>query len=94
MLGARLRFHRKQHGAFPGTIDELRAKHVPKETFITPGADKPYIYLGPKGKGSLLLHGHPNGKDGRICVLTKRLKLKRITAAELKQQLQRASGGR
>ena len=48
---------------------------------------KAYVYLGPDGKGGVLLHGHPNGADKRICVLTRHMKVKRLTAKQLEQMM-------
>lgn len=89
LLRARLRIHQQAHGALPASIDALKAEHVLPETFITPGPELPYVYLGPEGKGGILLHGHPNGPLERVSVLTTDLQMKRITGRELERLLAR-----
>ncbi len=87
MLAARLRFYRRQHKALPKKLDDIKAEWLPEDTFIVPGTDKPYVYFGPKGKGGVLVHGHPNGRDKRICVITRRMQVTRASASRLKQML-------
>ena len=74
----------------------MKAPHVAPETFVSPGLLEPYVYCGPKGRNGILIHGHPNGKDGKICVLTMDLNMERISAEELKSRLepQAAEGSR
>jgi hypothetical protein len=70
LLRARIRLYQGTHGRLPDTLDQLKAEHVKPDTFLVPGTEEqPYVYLGPAGKGGVLLHGYPNGKDKRICVL-------------------------
>ena len=89
LLRARIRLFQGTNGRLPDTLDQLRAEHVKAETFLVPGTkEKPYVYLGPAGKGGVLLHGYPNGKDKRICVLmVDNLEMKRITADDLARLL-------
>jgi hypothetical protein len=97
LLRARMRLYAQKHGGrFPATLDELKAPHVAPETFVSPGLDRPYDYCGPNGCNGILLHGHPNGKDGKICVLTTDLEMERVSAEELKARLepQAAEGSR
>jgi hypothetical protein len=54
-----------------------------------PGTTESYVYFGPDGKGAVLLHGRPNGRDGKICVLTTELETRRVTAEELARMLDR-----
>ena len=88
MLAARIRFYRRKNKSMPKTLEDIKAEHLPEDTFIVPGTDMPYVYLGPDGVGKLLLHGHPNGKDKRICVLTRKMKVRRVTQKQLKQMLE------
>lgn len=88
VLSARLRYYRKRHKRYPDNLDALRAKYVPPDTFIVPGTDKPYVYLGPEGKGKVLLHGVPNGKNGFVCVLTRRMRVERVSPEQLKKMLE------
>ena len=88
VLKHRLRYYRREHKKLPANLDLLRAKYVPSDTFIVPGTDKPYVYLGPKGVGMVLLHGQPNGKDKKICVLTRRMKMVRVSEDRLKKMLE------
>jgi hypothetical protein len=97
LLRARIRLYAQKHdGRFPKALDELKAPHVSPRTFVAPGANRPYAYCGPEGCNGVLLHGHPNGKDGKICVLTTDLEMERISAEELKSRLepQAAEGSR
>jgi hypothetical protein len=89
LLRARIRLYQGTHGRLPDTLDQLRAEHVKPQTFHVPGTEKkPYVYLGPAGRGGVLLHGYPNGKDKRICVLMlDNLEMKRITADDLARLL-------
>jgi len=94
LLRARIRLFQGTHSRLPDTLDQLRAEHVKPETFLVPGTgteekeQKPYVYLGPAGKGGVLLHGDQNGKDKRICVLMlDNLEMKRITADDLARLL-------
>jgi len=89
LLRARIRLYQGTHGRLPDTLDQLGAEHVKPQTFLVPGTEKkPYVYLGPAGRGGVLLHGYPNGKDKRICVLMlDNLEMKRITAVELRRVL-------
>jgi hypothetical protein len=83
-LRARLGLHEKQHGARPKALADL---DVAADRLVVPGTTESYVYLGPDGKGSVLLHGRPNGRDGRICVLTTDLETRRVTADELARLL-------
>lgn len=89
LLRARMRLYQGTHGKLPQSLADLKAEHVKAETFLVPGtAKKPYVYLGPAGKGGILLHGHPNGKDKQICVLlVENLEIKRISADDLARRL-------
>ncbi|MHC5030788.1 MAG: hypothetical protein ACYTGI_07520 [Planctomycetota bacterium] len=91
LLRARMRLYQGQHGRLPNSLDELKAEHVKPETFLVPGsgeAEKPYVYLGPAGKGGVLLHGYPNGKDKGICVLMlENLEIQRLSADQLARRL-------
>jgi hypothetical protein len=91
LLRARMRLYQGQHGRLPKSLDELKAEHVKPETFLVPGSGetkKPYVYLGPAGKGGVLLHGYPNGKDEAICVLMlENLEIKRLSADQLARRL-------
>lgn len=70
LLRARIQLYKVQHdGALPPTLDALRAEHVDAETFLSAGSDKPFVYLGPAGRGGILIHGHRNGADGMLHVL-------------------------
>ena len=88
VLKHRLRYYRREHKRLPKTLDLLRARFVPAGTFIVPGTDKPYVYLGPNGVGMVLLHGLPNGEDRKICVLTRRMKVVRVSEQRLKKMLE------
>jgi hypothetical protein len=68
-------------------LDALRVPHDREESFLVPGHGKPYVYLGPKGRGGILLHGFPNGNDRRVCVITMKLRADRITEQELNRRL-------
>jgi hypothetical protein len=68
-------------------LDALRVPHDREESFLVPGHGKPYVYLGPKGRGGILLHGFPNGNDQRVCVITMKLRADRITEQELSRRL-------
>ena len=88
VLKARILLYQQEHGRLPGSLDDLKAKHLDPDTFFVPGTDKvPYTYLGPDAPGDILLYGAPNGLDGRITVLAKDLGFKRLTAEELERQL-------
>ncbi|MHC4136851.1 MAG: DUF3352 domain-containing protein [Planctomycetota bacterium] len=89
LLRARIRLYQGTHSRLPDALGQLEAEHVKPETFLVPGArEKPYVYLGPAGRGGVLLHGYPNGKDKRLCVLMlENLEMKRITADELARLL-------
>ena len=91
LLRARLQFYRVKHeGALPPDLDALRADHVDADTFVSAGSGKPFVYLGPAGRGGLLIHGHPNGPDGKIHVLaTEGFAIERLGAAELAKRLGR-----
>jgi hypothetical protein len=82
-IRARIRMHREAHGALPDGLDALRAPHIPEETFLVPESGEPYTYLGPAGKGGILLHGRPNGRDRAVTVLTTGFEVRRVTEAEL-----------
>jgi hypothetical protein len=94
-IKARLRYYRKEHGRLPKELDALQGDWVEKEMFTVPGTKKKYVYLGPRGRGSVLLHGHPNGKDGKICVLMRgRMRIVRVSAEDLERMLdQKAAQG-
>ncbi len=96
LLRGGLRIWRDQHKAFPDALAALRDQQVAEENFTVPGAEKPYVYLGPKGQGGVLLHGYANGADNRLCVVTTDLVLRRLTEAELEALLRREpdQGGR
>jgi len=87
LLRARLHLYRREHGKLPANLDALRAPHVKPCTFLVPGVKKPYVYLGPKGRGGVLLYGYPNGADMRISVLTRDFVLERVTGKELQALL-------
>jgi len=89
LLRGGLRIWRDEHKAFPEALGALREQQVAEENFTVPGADKPYVYLGPEGTGGVLLHGYANGLDNRICVVTTDLVLRRLTEAELEALLRR-----
>ncbi|MHC4548509.1 MAG: hypothetical protein ACYTEZ_07005 [Planctomycetota bacterium] len=90
LLRARIRLYQQEHRRLPDSLDQLRAEHVAPETFLVPGTDrKPYVYLGPDGQGEVLLHGLANGADRHICVLTRKLEVERVSAAELQRLLGR-----
>jgi hypothetical protein len=91
LLRARMRLYKGTHGRLPDSLDQLKAEHVKPETFLVPGTDdEPYVYLGPAGRGGVLLHGYPNGEDKRISVLLlDNLEMKRITAEELDRLLEK-----
>lgn len=88
-LRARIGLYEKQHEARPGALSDLPG--VPPERLLVPGTDECYVYFGPEGKGSVLLHGCPNGRDGKICVLTTGLETRRVTAEELERMLSSGS---
>ncbi len=94
-LRARLQHYRKSNGRFPDRLEEVEADWMDPLACVVPGTDgKPYVYLGPDGKGDVLLHGYPNGADGLVTVLGTDLKPpQRISAAELERRLA-APGGR
>jgi hypothetical protein len=94
LLRARIRMFQLDHDRRPDSIDQLRADHVAAETFLVPGTDTPYEYLGPAGKGGVLLHGAVNGADGMLSILTTDLKIERISAKELATRLGPGSGAR
>jgi len=87
LIRARLLVQRQSQGSLPESLDALRAPHVPEETFLVPGTDLPYTYLGPSGRGRVLLHGAPNGRDRVITVLTTGFEVKRVSAEELEAML-------
>ena len=91
LLRARMQLYRVKHdGELPPDLDALRAEHVDADTFVSAGSDRPFVYLGPAGKGGVLIHGHPNGSDGKIHVLvTDGFVIDRITPAELAKRLGR-----
>ncbi|MHC4957329.1 MAG: hypothetical protein ACYTGN_03065 [Planctomycetota bacterium] len=84
-----LRYYRREHGKFPKSLDVLRGDWVAAEVFVVPGTKKKYVYLGPAPRGMVLLHGHPNGKDGKVCVLMRgRMKITRVSETRLKEMLE------
>jgi hypothetical protein len=87
LICARLNLYRMDHGQLPESLDALRVPHDREESFLVPGHGKPYVYLGPKGRGGILLHGFPNGNDQRVCVITMKLRADRITEQELSRRL-------
>ncbi len=89
-LKLRLRHYQQEHGKLPASLAEVRAGHVDPEIFLVPGAaEGEYTYLGPAGRGRVLLHGKPNGRDQRICVLTTDLELLRVDPAQLEALMKR-----
>jgi hypothetical protein len=94
LLRARIRLFQLDHNRLPHSIDQLRAEHVAAETFLAPGSNEPYVYLGPDGAGSVLLHGSKNGTDGLLTVLTTDLKIERISEKELSARLGLGPGAR
>jgi len=83
-LRARLKLYEAGHGgALPESLDALRAPHVDDATFLCPGSDRPYVYLGPNGGGTVLMHGYPNGADGKVTVIDRDLNVGRVTPDEL-----------
>ncbi|MCK6459139.1 MAG: hypothetical protein L6Q95_04510 [Planctomycetes bacterium] len=88
-LRARLQHYRKEKGRFPDRLEDVEAEWMDPLACFVPGADgKRYVYLGPEGKGGILLHGYPNGADGLVTVLGTDLKApERISAAELERRL-------
>ncbi len=91
LLRGGLRIWRDRKNAFPESLEALREQQVAEENFTVPGVGKPYVYLGPAGKGGVLLHGHPNGRDRKVCIVTTDLVVRRLTEAELESLLQRES---
>jgi hypothetical protein len=93
-LRARLQHYRKENGRFPDRLDEVEAEWMDPLAFVVPGTDgKRYVYLGPKGKGGILLHGYPNGADGLVTVLGMDLKApERVSAEELERRLAAPEG--
>jgi len=91
---ADLLLFRKENGRLPDRLEEIEAKWTEPGTFVVPGTDgKRYVYLGPEGKGGVLLHGYPNGTDGLVTVLGTNLKLpERISAEELERRLAAQAG--
>lgn len=87
LIRARLYSYRMDHDALPDSLDALRTPHDREDSFLVPGHGKPYVYLGPKGRGGILLHGFPNGNDHRVCIITMKLRADRITDSELKRRL-------
>ena len=90
-LRARLKLYAAGHGgALPVSLDALHAPHVDEVTFLCPGGDRPYVYLGPRGPGSVLLHGYANGADGKVTVIDRDLNVGRVTPEELSALLRPA----
>jgi hypothetical protein len=91
LLRARLQLYKVKHeGALPPGLDALRADHVDADTFVSAGSDKPFVYFGPKGLGGILIHGHPNGLDGKLHVLmAEGFAIQRLSPAELNKRLKR-----
>jgi len=91
LIRARIRLYRQEHGgAVPADLGALKAGHVDPRTFLVPGTkDERYRYLGPAGRGGILLHGRPNGVRGRVSVLTTDLEIERLTADDLRRRLER-----
>jgi len=88
LLKARLRLYEQEHGALPDKLEQLEASWIAPETFLVPGTEKKtYVYYGPAGKGQVLLHGYPNGKDKEVTVITKNLRLLRVSEEELQRML-------
>jgi hypothetical protein len=93
-LRARLQHYRKENGRLPDDLKDVEADWMDPEACVVPGNEgKRYVYLGPKGKGGVLLHGYPNGADGLVTVLGTDLKApERISASELDRRLAAAEG--
>jgi hypothetical protein len=91
LLRARVQLYRVKHdGDLPPDLDALRAEHVDADTFVSAGSDRPFVYLGPAGQGGVLIHGHPNGPDGKVHVLiADGFVIDRISPAELAKRLGR-----
>jgi hypothetical protein len=87
LLRARMAIHERDRGSLPAALDELRTKTAAADTFLVPGTDKPYVYLGPAGKGRILLHGYPNGADDQVTALTLKREIVRVTSEELTRLL-------
>jgi len=84
-----LRFYQKRNKGFPKSLDDVAKDWVTARTLEVPGhAGKRYRYYGPAGKGGILLAGLPNGPEGRICVITTDLKMKRVTPRQLHESLE------
>ncbi len=83
----RLLLHHQEKGTFPLELKILEEAIDAKELGLVPGWKQPYAYLGPTGRNRILLHGYPNGPDKRVTVLTTRLRVQRVTSAELKAML-------
>jgi hypothetical protein len=93
-LRARLQHYRKEHRRFPDRLEDVEAEWMDPLAFVVPGTDgKRYAYLGPEGKGDVLLHGYPNGADGLVTVLGTDLRApERISAEELERRLTSPAG--
>ncbi|MDH3593068.1 MAG: hypothetical protein OER88_14375, partial [Planctomycetota bacterium] len=88
-LRAHLVLYKQENGRLPDTIEEIVNKHMDKGTLKCPGTGKRYTYLGPKGKGRIILHGFPNGPNGRVTILTREFVTQRVTPAQLEKMLAR-----
>jgi hypothetical protein len=95
MLRAHLELYRKERGRLPDTLEEIEGRIKAPDCCLVPGTErKRYVYLGPKGRGTVLLHGFPNGREGLVTVIGTDLKVSRVTARELEERLQGGSAGR
>jgi len=82
----RLRYAKKP---FPDSLDGLRGRWIDEELLVVPGSGgKAYTWHGPGGKHGILLHGEPNGPDGKVCVLTTDLKMMRVSPETLRSRLE------
>jgi hypothetical protein len=88
-LRGELLLFRKENRRLPDRLEEIETQWMDPGDFVVPGTDgKPYVYLGPAGKGDILLYGYPNGSDSCVTILTVDLRPpERITAKELERRL-------
>ncbi|MDH3593127.1 MAG: hypothetical protein OER88_14675, partial [Planctomycetota bacterium] len=87
----RLQFYYQEHRVFPKSLAAVTRKGDDKKMSVCPGGES-YVYLGPAGKNGILLHGHANGPDGQVTILTTRLVVRRIPPETLKKRLSSRPG--
>ncbi len=90
----RLRNHRRTHGEYPRSLDQVQSPYDAGASYIVPGTKARYTYLGSARaqKTGILLYGAPNGADKKITVLTRRLAIERVSQQQLNRRLARRRG--